>query len=154
VERPAYNPDPSLSGQLVAHAEEVVNIFEEIERLKASAGARDDWEALMIFIAVQKARVSQMFSDSKSIYDKVYGDRFEELLSSGEKLTMERVRVLATRDCYREQALAKRLEQAWSDMQSLLWVIKSVTENITGEHRGPNVAELPEVLFRHPDEII
>jgi hypothetical protein len=141
-----------MNRKLLAYAAEVSRIFAQIEKLKSSAASREDWETILIFIAVQKSRVTHMRAAAKGIYVKLYGDRFEEL--SREKMGLEKVKTLAARDVYAEYMLYRRIEISWQDMQDLLWTVKMVADNITDDSTAPKFDEIPEELFNRPvDEL-
>lgn len=150
---PPFEMDPKLFQSLIVYAQELESIFAQVQKMKAEAGSREDWETIMIFIAQQKPRVTHMSANAKAIFNKIYGDRIEEVMeaesirNNGKVPSMDKLKTFVNRDVYEVQRVSKRLEQSWNDLQDLLWAVKTVVENISDETKVPKFDTVPDALF-------
>lgn len=141
--------------QLIADTEELHIILVEIERLKRLAKSPEDWRVVMMFIATQKPRLSEMTARSKRIYAQEFGDAYEaqyQDLGAQEKAPSARTaEIRAKKQAGIAYEVADRLERTWKDLEALMWACKDVAANMDMERKTPAFDAYPDHMFPAPD---
>lgn len=151
----AENKSQRHDQELIGYINELSEILKEIERLKGLASGPQDWQVLMLYVAGQKPRISEMIARSKRIYAKQFGDAFDEHyapqvkgqprnLGSNQKVAEAR----AKRDAGLSYEVQERLERTWRDLQDMLWVVKAVADSTQQEMKNAGKFDAhPEHMF-------
>jgi len=136
----------SNSAQLTEYILELNGILQELEQLKQKARSPQDWQAVMMYLAGQKPRISEMASRAKRIYAQQFGDAFDRIKSGGGSIKEAEIQGKAEAGLAYEAA--DRLERTWRDLQDMMWACKSVAESQIGEKNAtPSFEAFPEHLF-------
>lgn len=144
---------PGLADQqLTEFLTELSEILNEVERIKSIAHSPADWQALMMFIAGQKPRVSEMVSRAKRLYARQYGDAFDAAYAPGgargQGLSAKGAEIRAKSEAGLAYEASERLERSWRDLQDLMWACKAVAESAQAEKNAtPAFEAYPENLF-------
>lgn len=155
LSRPDVPVKESASGlaseQLTEFLLELNGILAEVERIKRLAHSPADWQALMMYIAGQKPRVSEMASRAKRLYAQQFGDSFDAAYApggaKGSGLSAKAAEIRAKSEAGLAYEASERLERSWRDLQDLMWACKSVAESAQAEKNSPNFEAYPENLF-------
>lgn len=137
--------------QLTEFLSELSEILREVERIKRLAHSPSDWQALMMYIAGQKPRVSEMASRAKRLYARQFGEAFDAAYapggSRGQGLSAKGAEIRAKSEAGLAYEASERLERSWRDLQDLMWACKSVAESAQAEKNSPSFEAYPENLF-------
>lgn len=145
--------NPGLSDQqLTDFLTELSGILSEVERLKRLCHSPSDWQALMMYIAGQKPRVSEMTARAKRLYARQFGDAFDAAYAPrgerGSGVSAKSAEIRAKSEAGLAYEAAERLERSWRDLQDLMWASKAVAESAMAENvSAPSFEAYPEHLF-------
>lgn len=151
VEDSPLNPAPA-DQQLTEFLLELSDILSEVERLKRLCNSPSDWQALMMYIAGQKPRVSEMAARAKRVYARQFGDAFDAAYSPGGErgsgMSAKSAEIRAKSEAGLAYEASERLERSWRDLQDLMWACKAVSEAALSEkNSAPSFEAYPENLF-------
>lgn len=139
-------PGPATE-QLTEYILELNGILAELERLKRSARSPQDWQAVMMYLAGQKPRISEMASRAKRLYAQQFGDAFDRVKNQSGS-SIKEAEIQAKSEAGLAFEAADRLERTWRDLQDMMWACKSVAEAQFGEKNAtPSFEAFPEHLF-------
>lgn len=153
------NQTPEAPGpanqQLTEFILELNGILAELERLKRTARSPQDWQAVMMYLAGQKPRVSEMTARAKRLYAQQFGDAFDRAYQPagqgqprGTGTSIKTAEIQAKAEAGLAYEAADRLERTWRDLQDMMWACKSVAESQQGEKNAtPSFEAFPDHLF-------
>jgi type IV secretory pathway TrbL component len=131
------------SAELAGYLTELGTILSSIDSRKQQASSPMDYSELMLYIAGQKPRISEMVARAKRIYAKEFGDAFDRHYkppaqgaprSSG--VSKQTAEMRAKADAGLAYEAAERLERTWRDLQDLTWAVKGHAEFVLDEMRA------------------
>lgn len=145
------NPGPA-DQQLTDYLTELAGILSEVERLKRLCRSPADWQALMMYIAGVKPRVSEMAARAKRLYAREFGDAFDQAYNPsaprGGGVSAKGAEIQAKSQAGLAYEAAERLERSWRDLQDLMWACKAVAETAQAEKNAtPSFEAYPDHLF-------
>ena len=150
VQTSAVNPGLAEE-QLTEFLTELGSILSEVERIKRLCHSPADWQALMMYIAGQKPRVSEMTARAKRLYARQFGDSFDAAYSPGAQrgsgMSAKSAEIRAKSEAGLAYEASERLDRSWRDMQDLMWACKSIAESAQQEKNSPSFEAYPENLF-------
>lgn len=139
-------PGPAVE-QLTEYILELNGILGELERLKRVARSPQDWQAVMMYLAGQKPRISEMASRAKRLYAQQFGDVFDRVKTQA-GASVKEAEIQAKAEAGLAYEAADRLERTWRDLQDMMWACKSVAEAQQGEKNAtPSFEAFPDHLF-------
>ena len=154
VQNTAASPGPA-DQQLTEYLLELGVILSEVERLKRLSRTPADWQALMMYIAGQKPRVTEMTSRAKRLYARSFGAAFDQAYNPpsagsgrGSGVSAKSAEVQAKSEAGLAYEASDRLERSWRDLQDLMWACKSIADSAYDESNAtPSFEAYPEHLF-------
>ncbi len=163
LSRPTVGPAPAASApsasqqlaveQLTAAVVELDGILREVEELKKRARSSYDWRVLMMFIAGQRPRITQLSSQAKRVYAKVFGDAYDEQYGAagehngGKAPSNKTAEIRAKAQAGLAYEAADRLERTGKDLQDLMWACKAVADSLDADQHAEQFDAHDERLF-------
>jgi hypothetical protein len=143
--------------QLLVAVRELEHILQEVERIKRLATTAEDWRVLMLYIATQKPRVSQLGSFAKRCYAEEFGDAYDAQfanVSEGDKPpTARAAEIRAKRDCGTAYAVSERFDRTWKDLEALTWACKDIASSLDNQEQDAgSFNAYPDHLFESVDD--
>jgi hypothetical protein len=121
--------------------------IETTGRAQPTAASPQDWQAVMMYLAGQKPRISEMTSRAKRLYAQQFGDAFDRIKSQAGGSVKE-AEIQAKAEAGLAYEASDRLERTWRDLQDMMWACKSVAESQQGEKNAtPSFEAFPDHLF-------
>lgn len=150
-EEPAfrYELPQEVVDTLLGHIGELEQILRQIDQLKRKAATSRDWRVVMMFIAGQKPRVSELAAQAKRLYHQTLGEALDVQYRDGGKTARNQklAEYRAKRDIAPVAEVYERLERTWRDLQDLMWSCKSVAEHLDAEEGSPKFDAHPDHMF-------
>lgn len=144
--------------RLLQGIKELEAMLIEIERLKSIATSAEDWRVVMLYIATQKPRISELASFARRAYAEefaeAYDQQFEKLLEGEKPPSLKTAEIRAKRDAGVIYEVTERFDRTWKDLESMLWVCKDIAGGLG--HQEGEAAQFnayPEHMFQSSSEV-
>jgi hypothetical protein len=132
--------------QLLTDLKELENILKEIDRLKKQSKTGKDWRVVMMFIAGQKPRISEMLARSRRIYAQEFGNSYDSQYQDASP-SNKTAEIRARRDAALAYETQERFDRTWRDLEALTWACKDVAGSLDEEGHAAIFEAYPEELF-------